>query len=84
MTTKEKAPMTLHPNEVLLIASRALLGHTVSPEEYAQTLDRYSRLAAESINHPKKREALHLQYVRQQAFVKSSFHPSTGGQSVSS
>ena len=79
MTTKEKAPVTLHPNEIQLIASRALLGHTVSPEEYAQTLSVYSSLMAESINIPKKKEALHLQYVRQQAFVKSTFHPSTGG-----
>lgn len=79
MTTKEKEPITLHPNEIQLIASRALLGHTVSPEEYQQTLDRYSRLMAESMNDPKKKEALHLQYARQQTFVKQSFRPSTGG-----
>jgi hypothetical protein len=70
---KENAPVILHPNEMLLIASKATLGHTVSPEEYQLVIDGYSRLMAESINNPRKKEALHFQYVRQQAFVKGVF-----------
>lgn len=73
MTTKEKEPVVLHPNEITLIASKATLGHTVSPEEYQGCVDTYSKLMAESINDPKKKLALQTQYQRQQSFVRGAF-----------
>jgi hypothetical protein len=73
MSVKEKEPITLHPNEIVLIASRATLGHTVSPEEYQGCVDTYSKLMAESINDPKKKMALQTQFARQQQFVKGAF-----------
>ena len=66
----QKNKIELHPNEILLVASRATLGHTVSKEEHEMTLDTYSKLLMGSFNDPKKKDALHFQYKRQQAFCK--------------
>lgn len=60
----------LHPNEAILIPSRATLGHTVSPEEYDRCIGDYSRLMVNAMLSPKHKEALTTQYERQRLFIK--------------
>lgn len=64
----------IHPNEILLIASRATLGHSVNPEQYERCRADHTMLMAESFNHPGKKDVLHRQYVRQQLFVRNFRH----------
>lgn len=64
----------LHPNEIVLIPSRATLGHTVSPEEYDRVIEGYSRLMVTAMLSPKHKEALTLQYDRQRLLIKSFNH----------
>jgi len=64
----------LHPNEAVLIPSRATLGHTVSGEEYDRVIGDYSRLMVNAMLSPKHKEALSLQYERQRQLIKSFNH----------
>lgn len=64
----------MHPNEVVLIPSRATLGHSVSPEEYDRVIGDYSRLAVNAMLSPKHKEALSTQYERQRLVIKEFKH----------